>query len=327
VSASTLSAAQGYARLGWRVVPVPSGEKAARCKGWPDLIIKPEDLPRYFGNGGNIAIRVGSSSGNLIDVDLDCFGAIILADIYLPVTGAQFGRSSKPRSHRLFIAPGARFESFADPITGEMLVELRADGQTGGAHLTTVPPSTADGERREWYGDTITPAAVDARILRRRVVLLAMACLVRHYISESASERPAPDFPRLLWEFDHELGRAAYRWLGQPDPDAPRRYPRHRDELSQRDLDLIELVRAIPNNCSWDEWNRIGMAVYAASDGSGDGWVAFDAFSAKSAKYNPRTVRERWLNYRRSPPLRIGMGTLVHLARQAGWTFTDKAAS
>jgi hypothetical protein len=144
-----------------------------------------------------------------------------------------------------------------------------------------------------------------------------------HTVSGSASECPGPDFPRLLWEFDHDLGRAAYRWLGQPDPDAPKRYPRRRGELSQRDLDLIELVGAIPNNCSWEEWNRIGMAIYTASDGSGDGWVAFDAFSAKSPKYNPHTVRERWLNYRRSPPSRIGMGTLVHLARQAGRIFNE----
>jgi hypothetical protein len=301
-------------------VPVPTGEKAARCKGWPDLVIKPEDLSRYFGNGGNIAVRVGSSSGDLIDIDLDCPEALFLADLYLPITHAEFGRPSRPRSHRLYIASGAVFESFADPVTGEMLVELRADGQTGGAHLTTVPPSTADGEQRVWYGDIITPSQIDARILRRRVVWLATACLVRRYISESAAQRPGPDFPRLLWEFDHELGRAAYRWLGQPDPDAPKRYPRRREELLQRDLDLAEIVRAIPNNgCSWDEWNRIGMAIFTASAGSGDGYIVFDDFSAKSPKYNPHSVRERWRNYRCSPPSRIGMGTLVHLARQAGW--------
>ena len=178
------------------------------------------------------------------------------------------------------------------------------------------------------YGDTIAPAAVDARILRRRVTLLATACLVQHYISESTAQRPGPDFPRLLWEFDRELGRVAYRWLGRPDPDTPQRYPRRRSELSQRDLDLAEIVHAIPNNCSWEEWNRIGMAIFTASDGSGDGFVAFDDFSAKSAtKYNPRTVAERWRNYRRSPPSRIGMGSLVHLARQAGWTSNNRATS
>jgi hypothetical protein len=123
----------------------------------------------------------------------------------------------------------------------------------------------------------------------------------------------------MLWDFDHEIGRAGYRWLGQPDPDAPRRHPRRRDELSQRDLDLTEIVRAIPNNCCWEEWNKLGMAIYAASDGSGDGFVIFDDFSAKSPKYDPHGVRKRWCNYRRSPPSGIGMGTLVHLARQAGW--------
>jgi hypothetical protein len=62
------------------------------------------------------------------------------------------GRASKPRSHRLFIAPGAVFEAFADPISGEMLVELRTDGRDGGAHLSLLPPSITDGERREWHG-------------------------------------------------------------------------------------------------------------------------------------------------------------------------------
>jgi hypothetical protein len=146
------------------------------------------------------------------------------------------------------------------------------------------------------------------------------------YISESAAQRPEPEFPRLLWEFDHELGRAAYRWLGKPDPDAPRRYPRRRSELSQRDLDIAEVVAAIPNNCSWEDWNKIGMAIFAASDGSGDGCVAFDDFSAKSPKYHPHAVRERWRNYRCSPPSRIGMGTLVHLASQAGWRPKNEVA-
>jgi Primase C terminal 2 (PriCT-2) len=45
----------------------------------------------------------------------------------------------------------------------------------------------------------------------------------------------------------------------------------------------------------------------------------FDAFSAKSAKYDPDAVRERWANYRRSPPTRTGVGKLVKLARTASW--------
>ena len=147
------------------------------------------------------------------------------------------------------------------------------------------------------------------------------------YISADAARHPGPDLPKLLWEFDHELGRAVYRWLRQPDPDAPQRYPRRRAELSQRDLDLAEVVHAIPNNYSWEDWNKIGMAIFAASGGSADGFVIFDDFSSKSPKYNPHEVQKRWFNYRRSLPSRIGFGTLVHLAQRAGWRPNGKAAS
>jgi hypothetical protein len=130
----------------------------------------------------------------------------------------------------------------------------------------------------------------------------------------------------LLWEYDHVLGRAAFRWLGEPDPDVSRPIPKLRSQQSRRELDLAEIVYSIPNNCNWEEWNRIGLAIYAASGGSAQGGVIFDDFSAKSAKYNPYVTSERWGNYRRSPPSRIGMGTLVYLAQQAGWRPTQASS-
>jgi hypothetical protein len=310
---------------GWSIIPALPGQKKPAISGWQNLAATIDNVAQLFGNGQNIAVRLGPASGDLVDGDLDCPEALALADLYLPETGAQFGRHSKPRSHRLFIAPSAIFEAFADPISGEMLVEFRAAGREGGAHLSLLPPSIADGEQRRWFGDTIAPAVVDARVLRRRIALLAIACLCSRYVSEHAAHHPGPDLPRLLWEFDHELGRAAYGWLGQSDPDAPKRYPRRRDELSRRDLDLAEIVAAIPNNCNWDEWNTIGLAIFAASGGSGDGRVIFDDFSAQSPKYDPHAVEERWRNYRRSPPSRIGVGSLVHRARQAGWRPSETA--
>ena len=75
-------------------------------------------------------MRLGSRSGWLTDLDFDCREACELADLYLPASGAVFGRKSKPRSHWLYVAPGAVFETFSDPISGEMLLELRADGRT-----------------------------------------------------------------------------------------------------------------------------------------------------------------------------------------------------
>src|ERR1700716_1260203 len=74
-----------------QLVPIPPGEKAPRCKGWPDIRLSQDDLQRHLDRGGNVAARLGRASGDLDDVDLDCAEALTLADLYLPPTGAKFG--------------------------------------------------------------------------------------------------------------------------------------------------------------------------------------------------------------------------------------------
>lgn len=69
----------------------------------------------------------------------------------------------------------------------------------------------------------------------------------------------------------------------------------------------------------WDDWNRIGMALFAASGGEAWAGEAFHEFSKGSAKYDPRETEARWLSYSRSRPVRIGAGTLFKLAEDAGW--------
>jgi hypothetical protein len=84
-------------------------------------------------------------------------------------------------------------------------------------------------------------------------------------------------------------------------------------------LDFAEMIAAIPNDFDWAGWNSIGMAIYAAAGGSEDGLIAFDDLSARSPKYEPQAVVERWRNYRRSPPNRTGIGKLIVLALATGW--------
>lgn len=304
------------ALAGVQLIPVPPGEKACRIRGWPDIRLTAEEVQQHLAAGGNIAVRL---SGGLVDADLDSTEALALADLYLMPTGAEFGRRSKPRSHRLYVAPGAVYASFADPTTGEMLIELRADGRDGGAHASLLPPSVTSGERREWHLEDVEPAVVDAAVLTRRMGWLAVGCLTMRYISEHAARRPYHDLPDLLWEADPALGRRAYHWVGRLAPDERPPDLKPRRHYSTSELRLEEIVAAIPNNCSWDDWNRVGMAIFAASGGSELGFVAFDDFSSRSPKYDPYAVMERWRNYRRSPPSRISLGTLVHLAREAGW--------
>ena len=307
-----------YQRRGWSLVPNPVGRKGSIIKGWQTQDFSPAD----FHADCNVALILGPRSRDTVDIDLDCVEALELADIYLPETGAVFGRKSKPQSHRLYIASGACFESFGDPLLKgkSTLLELRAQGRDGTSqHQTLLPPSIADGERREWDGDTIEPAVFDAAKLQRRCAYLAIGCLVRRYVSKHTSERPAPDLPRLLYEADPILGRAGYRWLGMPDPDAPQWQPKARRDYTRAEIDLTDLVAAIPNDCDWHGWNRVGMAIFAASGGSDQGGIIFDAWSAKSPAYNPYTTMARWQHYRRSPPSRLSIGTLIHLAKAAGW--------
>jgi hypothetical protein len=304
---------------GWQIVRIPRGEKGPRGKGWQETRLSADEVRRHLASGGNIGVRLGPQSGELTDIDLDCDEALALQDIYLPPTGAEFGRLSKPRSHRLYIAPGARFETFRDPlIKGKnTLIELRADGPDGGAHQTLFPPSVADGERREWHSEVIAPAVVSASVLRTAVAWLAVGVLVHRYVSCHASEHPQPDLPALLAEADPVLGEAARCWV--PERSARTAQLRPRREMSADEIDLAEMLAAIPNNADWAGWNAMGLAIFAATGGSDYGAVVFDDWSVKSTKYNPYTTADRWGHFHRSPPSRTGVGKLISLALAAGW--------
>jgi predicted P-loop ATPase len=142
---------------------------------------------------GNIGVRLGAPSAGLVDIDLDCDEARLLAPAVLPPTGAVFGRSSTPRAHWLYncgeTAPdaastGSRFSGGAgDPNQAQKpLLELRS---TGGQ--TMFPPSThPGGEQLSWerYDD---PGRIDAAQLTRAVEILAAASLLfRHFPGEGA---------------------------------------------------------------------------------------------------------------------------------------------
>jgi len=197
---STLAAALEYHRRGWSVVPIPARSKAPKMAGWGKRHFRADEFGRAFAGADNIGLILGPRSAGLVDIDLDCREAVALADIYLPVTQAVFGRTSKPRSHRLYQAPDAVYEAFADPGAGDVLLDLRAPGKDGGAHQTVVPPSVhPSGERVEWADEVVVPPPIAAARLRRRAVYLAVACLVERYVSATAARKPGPDLPVMLW--------------------------------------------------------------------------------------------------------------------------------
>ena len=113
---TTLDAAQEYVSRGWQPIPVPHRSKKPVLNGWPDLRLSAADLARHFdGRPSNLGVLLGVPSGWLVDADLDCAEALYLAPAFLPPTGSCFGRTSKRRSHWLYVVTTAvGTEKFVD---------------------------------------------------------------------------------------------------------------------------------------------------------------------------------------------------------------------
>jgi hypothetical protein len=169
--------ARTYTRRGWRVIPIPRREKAPHLTHWQDLRLRESDLPEHFGKLSNIGLLLGKASKGLVDIDLDCDEAILLAESFLPHTNRIHGRSSKPSSHYWYYVPSSpKPEKFSD-LDGECLLELRSTGQQ-----TVAPPSLHPaGERIRWESRG-KAARVGEEELLSAVRRLAAACLLaRHW--------------------------------------------------------------------------------------------------------------------------------------------------
>lgn len=98
-----LEVARSYFHRGWMPLPVPFRSKNPNFKGWQHFSTTEGQLHSHFnGHPQNIGVRLGSPSGELVDIDLDCPESLKLAPLLLPASGAVFGRISKRRSHWLY---------------------------------------------------------------------------------------------------------------------------------------------------------------------------------------------------------------------------------
>jgi hypothetical protein len=164
----TLKAAASYLRAGWKTFP---GKRATKepVKGWSwkNRHSTLADAPTYFDKDQhNVLVVLGSDSGNLIDIDLDWPEAAAAADIIfsdLP----SFGRSGKPRSHRLAKCSDIKSKKYQLPqslanhskVVGQpehmmCIAEIRGRGS-----YTVFPGSEhATGEKVEWTDADTDPS-------------------------------------------------------------------------------------------------------------------------------------------------------------------------
>ena len=86
----------------------------------------------------------------------------------------------------------------------------------------------------------------------------------------------------------------------------------------ERCLQAIQAALAIIPNASrdWDAWTRIGMATWRASGGAPEGLELWRTWSAKHFVHDDAECNAAWARFHRSPPTRIGFGTLYYEARR-----------
>ena len=186
-----------YLDRGWTVLKIPYKSKSPTDNAWqkmdPNWINNnASDINSKFIDGGNnIGIRLDHP---LVDIDLDCGEARLLASHYLPDTNCIFGRKSARSSHWVYNVddnlPMKRFNGakpvpkrspgLKTPGVQDTIVEYRA----GNTVQTVFPGSVhgATGEKIDWEsGRDKDPTKVSANHLFECVRTLAAASLILEY--------------------------------------------------------------------------------------------------------------------------------------------------
>jgi hypothetical protein len=288
-----LDAALAYARRGWEVFPVPPGTKAGysiKKRGFdagtswgktadPDIIHAYwRRLPR-----ANIGVAMGTGSGIW---DLEC-------------------------------------------DTAEGHANLKQDGATSLAELESdhgkLPPTAM----------FVSPSGSVHRLFRHPGGDFRVAHLISKLgpgidvIGDGFMSVMPPSIKprggRYEWLDKHRIAKAP-QWLLDMVRVAPRN--RGADNCFQafarefdRPASIEELTLAmamIPNDdLDWDQWNKVAMALHAATGGSADGLALFDAWSQRSSKYDGSKTQEKWEKLTRCPPNEIGVRSIFHWADRA----------
>lgn len=144
-------------------------------------------------------------------------------------------------------------------------------------------------------------------------------------------QRPIAELPAWLQSWIDSLGGRREEQPAVALP--PHLQGRQRTGLTERlirepaSLDDLERVRealaAIPPD-GYDEWYQVGMALHSTGWDRPDGAsLAFDLFDQWSQgnqhKYSLAACQEKWRSFGATARGDVKLGTLFHLAKQAGW--------
>ena len=291
--------------LGYRVLPIqPTTKKPGRYLGadWVGL----NDWQEYCKDApatGTVAMwrnwpgcGIGVACGNIVAIDIDVLDENVADDIEV-VIRQQLGNTPLKRVGK---APKCLLvyrttEPFKKMLRGP--IEALCNGQQFVAY--SIHPDT--GAEYTWPDEHLhetpmykVPQVSSSQV--ERALEMAYELLPDELKAHKRLEVVASSSQGEASASTSELGLTAHR-------DAI--------ESALEKLDNPDL--------HWDDWNKIGMALWAAS--SGAEWAAgvWHTFSGRSSKYKAHDTSDRWGSYFKSRPHSVGAGTLFAMAEREGW--------
>src|ERR1035437_9360665 len=139
-------------------------------------------------------------------------------------------------------------------------------------------------------------------------------------IKPAKDDKPAGEYK---WANDIMMAQAP-QWLLDLvlDKNTEEREPGEAQSTIEKVIAALFIITN-DENTSWEDWNTIGMATWAATGGHEDGFKAFNAWSKKNKKkHDVEDAKDRWYNrYVKTPPTTVGFGKLWWLANEEspGW--------
>jgi putative DNA primase/helicase len=198
----------------------------------------------------------------------------------------------------LDLKPEEYIDGFGQVPNWQQLSRVIVRTPSGGAHLWF----KSEGNIRN-SSDTIAPG-VDTRGDGGYVIVPPSQSQNGSYTFSSGGLEDHADLPPFPSELLERLGRRS-----EPSPSASPDADPERIRAAMRTISNADV--------GWDDWKRFGLAIWRATSGGEQGFAIWDEWSRKSSKYDADNTRREWEAITRSPPTRIGAGTIFYHANQA----------
>jgi hypothetical protein len=288
----SVTAAQGYALCrGWMIFPVPPGTKQSYKSA------------KYSGG------RAWGMTRHPMEIERD-FRRWPEAGVGIP-TG---------KVNSIFVVEADTVEGHGvDGLAGLKALEAR-HGRLPET-LTAESPSGSIHRYFNWPGEKIKNSdgklAPGVDVKGDGGMVVAPPTRTEKGVYRWLNNSPVADAPGWLVKLAlrHRHRFYSLNWLRRPARSASRP---NRKPVSDKQLRAV--MAMIPNDdaTDWEDWNRIGLASFAATNGSDFGFELFDEWSQKNEdKYDYAYTYEKWEKFKASPPTDIGVGTLIHEANYA----------